>query len=193
MTTCNRQRVTHLLQKRRHNKMPAGTDLTAISIYNNLSLIVKKAFVLQPPASLIQNTENFWVIKEDEPELVTDGRRNYLWRGSGELALLIATPRKEALIFRVPSLHGRKRSITIDARSWNHGRLFSCGITAAPLHDNGKLVYNGGLTAMFRLTDTSEGAVIQMLPDRHYILEISRLMYDTASHLLLLLEALPSL
>lgn len=166
--------------------------MTVISTYNNLSFTVKKAFVLQPPASLIPNTEKFWVIREDEPELVTDGRHKYLWCGSGELALLITTPRKEAFTFRVPSLHGRKRSLTIDARTWNHG-LFSCGITAPPLHDNGKLVYSRGFTAMFRLTETSEGAVIQMLPDGHYTLGISRMMYDTASHLPLLLSALSSL
>ena len=164
--------------------------MTATITYDLLSSIVKQAFVSKPPASLISNTEKFWVLREDEPELVTDSRRNYLWCGSGELALLVARPRKDALTFRAPPKNGRKRSITIDARCWNHGCLFSCGITAAPVHDNGKLVYNGGFTATFRLTEASGVAVIQMLPDRQYTLEISRLMYDTASQFLLLFNTL---
>lgn len=163
--------------------------MRGIMTYDHLSATVKQNFVLKPPASLIPSSENFWVIKEDEPELVTDGRRNYLRCGSGELALLIARPRKDALVFRAPSIKGRKRSITIDARAWTHGRLFSCGITAAPIQSNGKLVFNGGFTTTFQFTELSGAAAVQMLPDRHHAPEITRLLYDTAAHALFLLDA----
>lgn len=110
---------------------------------------------------------------------MTDGRHSYLWCGFGSLALLATACLKTALFFGVPTaVEGQKRSITIDELAWNQDRVFSCGIAAIPMQDNGKSV-----------VESSGVAVLQMLPDRHYSAEISRLMYDTASHLLPLLKA----
>jgi len=158
--------------------------------YDTLSSTVKKAFVLSPPASLIPYTERFWVIKEDEPEPVTDGRHNYLCCGFGELALLVLAHGTDALTFRVPPVKGRKRSITVDKHTWDRHCIFTCGITAIPIQENENSVINGGFTAAFCITDNSGAAVVQMVPDRHYTVEISELLSDTASQLLLLLQSM---
>jgi len=162
----------------------------SVLTYETLSSIVRKAFVLRPPASLVPDTEKFWVIREDEPELVTDGKRKYWWCGSGELSLLVPERLTDALIFRVPTVKGRKRSITIDKHTWDQGRVFSCGITAVPVQENEKCVINGGFTAAFGIRKHSGLAVVHMLPHRHHTTEISQLMYDTASHVLVLLSFL---
>ena len=94
---------------------------------------------------------------------------------------------KQGLIFRVPPVNGRKRSITIDESSWNDNHTFHCGIAAAPVQDGPRIVINGGIIAAFHVT---EGAIVHMVPERYHTAEITELMYDTAAYLLVLLNAL---
>lgn len=164
--------------------------MSCITTYNVLLDTVKRAFVSTPPASLVPNIEKFWVLRQDELELVTDDRYNYSWCGFGDLTLLNGEHTKQGLIFRVPPVNGRKRSIIINESSWNDNHTFHCGIAAAPVQDGHRVVINGGLIAAFRVTGGEEAAIVHMVPERYYTAEITRLMFDTAAYLLLLLDAL---